>query len=57
MTHCSFPVKGPRQRQECGHRATARYLVDGQELPRCRRHDSREARALAEERGYPVEAA
>ena len=53
MTRCTWPVRGPRDRRECGHQAVAVVRAEV-EYPRCRRHMTKEARALADEKGYEV---
>ena len=56
VTRCSFPVKGPGERRECGHRAVEVFVIEYlYRYPRCQRHAPREAHELAAARGYPVE--
>jgi len=57
MTCCQFPVKGPGKRQQCGHRAVVAYKwpESPEPMPRCRRHDSPQARGYAAFHGYLVE--
>lgn len=54
MTRCSYPVNGPRDHRECGHRACKAWLVDGDRLPRCERHLTRAAIERAEREGIAL---
>lgn len=54
MTRCSWPVNGPRNRLECGHRACEGFVLDGEVLPRCSRHLTQAARSLAAEQGVQL---
>lgn len=51
MTRCTWPVDGRKDRQECGHRACDAWLLDGELLPRCKRHLTRDAMERAERDG------
>ena len=56
MTRCSWPVKGPGHKVECGRQAVECIESDRDRWPRCRRHATREAHELAAARGYRIEA-